>query len=135
MSPSTLVPLQSSFDDGLRDREHVDQRFREDDVLIGPVARVAERTLLSSCFEVTDLLIGFGQLVISTNDRGGSGHDVAEFLMNQIGVFRASRSAEKEIMSLLMLFDGSLKKRTWKFRRGLLMTAQQVPDTGCHEQP
>ena len=75
---AAIVALPGAFEDRFRQREHVDQRFGEHDVLIGPVASIGQRAALDSGGQLTHLLISLAQRVVAPHDGGRLGHHGAE---------------------------------------------------------
>ena len=90
MRAAAFVALQRPFQNRLGHREHVEQRFGEDDVLVRPVAGVGKRAAIGPLFELANLTVRFVEHVVVPHDRGGLGHHLAQFLMNEIRILAAA---------------------------------------------
>ncbi len=111
MGTAALVARQGSLDDGLGQREHVEQRPREHDVLIGPVAAVGQGTLLGPLRQFLDFAQRVLQLLVAADDGGGLGHDIPQRLVQQIRILATRRPLEQILVRLLVPPGLPLKQR------------------------
>ena len=81
---------QGSFDDRLGQRKHVAQGLGEHHVLVRPVAGVRQRATLGPLGQLADLVIGLAERVVVPHDGRRLGHDLAQLLVQQIGIFAAA---------------------------------------------
>ena len=135
MGSSGFVPHQCALEDALGDRDHVLEGLGEDHVLVGPVARIGQRASLRSLDHGRNLFVSFGQLVVVSDDRCGAGHDVAEFLVEQVGILSCARGVREELfVPCGVLADGSFEDALGKVCGGLV-ALHPVDDSRADKEP
>ena len=86
---AALVPLQRPTQHRLGVDDHVAQRPRERQILVRVHARVAQADVLVPLLPVLQLVERFLQSVVVADDRAVVGHPLAQFLPDDVRIFRA----------------------------------------------
>ena len=94
VSTSALVSQKRTFEYQFCQWKHIPKRLCENDILIGPISCIRERTMLPALFHLTDLVVGRCKLVVPSDHRSGTRHEIAEFLVQRIRIFFSTTTSK-----------------------------------------